>query len=201
MQEAVFCKIIADLADINFTGFVNYHFYNEPLLDERLPSWIRRAKQRLPSAFHRIYTNGDFLTMDMAETYISAGVSCFFVTNHSKVADVFNARMKPLIEKYPGHMRINRQLHDDHDSRGGLIASGTPQSRRCALYNNLQITFTGDVILCCNDYLRKHVFGNVMHNSVIEIWKKPGYAKLRSDIRKGKLRLEICKRCLHKSEG
>lgn len=195
MDENVYHKVISDLAEISFSGFVNYHFYNEPLLDERLPSWIRHAKDKLPHAFHRVYTNGDFLTVDMARTYIRAGARCFFVTNHARSSEAFDARMKVLIEAYPGFMRINPSLHDRHDTRAGLIPTGVPMRKKCVLYNNLQITFTGDVILCCNDYFRKHVFGNVTDESLLDIWKKPNYAKLRREIRRGIYRLPICRKC------
>jgi cyclic pyranopterin phosphate synthase len=47
MTEKTFNKIIAQLKEINYSGVILYHFYNEPLLDKRLPSFIRHVKKNL----------------------------------------------------------------------------------------------------------------------------------------------------------
>lgn len=197
MNRKVFDRIIDELTGIRFTGFLNYHFYNEPLLDPRLMSWVQVAKRRLPGAFHRIYTNGDYLTAEVVQGFISAGISSFFVTNHSSDRESFNRRMSPIVLQYSPYMHINPlDLHQDHDSRAGLIRTGRSLLRRCTLYNNLQITYTGDVILCCNDYYRRHAYGNIMDRGLVEIWKTPAYSRLRSRIRRGVYDLEICKKCM-----
>lgn len=49
---------------------------------------------------------------------------------------------------------------------------------------------TGDVILCCHDYRKRYVFGNVFQNSIEEIWE----GKRRQDVIR-QARSEICRTC------
>lgn len=74
MAQETFNKIIKQLEAIKFSGIVNYHFYNEPLLDKRLPNLIRYVKKHLPSCINRVVSNGDFLSVELADDLISAGV-------------------------------------------------------------------------------------------------------------------------------
>ena len=48
MEMDLFKKIIRQLQDMNFKGSIMYHFYNEPLLDERLPEFISYVTTNLP---------------------------------------------------------------------------------------------------------------------------------------------------------
>ena len=45
MAQETFNKIIKQLEAIKFSGIVNYHFYNEPLLDKRIFEIIDYAQK------------------------------------------------------------------------------------------------------------------------------------------------------------
>jgi len=44
------------------------------LLDKRLPNLIRYVKKHLPSCINRVVSNGDFLSVELADDLKSAGV-------------------------------------------------------------------------------------------------------------------------------
>lgn len=60
----------------------------------------------------------------------------------------------------------------------------------------MHITFTGDVILCCQDWRWRNVIGNVKHQTLLDIWHSDTYQHYRESIYAGKDKQpEICTRC------
>src|SRR3990170_4553232 len=53
-----FKKVIDELSEIEYTGRIAFHVNNEPLLDKRLPEFVRYARQKCPKAHIHIMTNG-----------------------------------------------------------------------------------------------------------------------------------------------
>ncbi len=65
MSEALFEDILRQLAEIRYAQGVSLYSNNEPLLDTRLPEFAALARERLPHARLKLYTNGTLLTLDM----------------------------------------------------------------------------------------------------------------------------------------
>ena len=64
------------------------------------------------------------------------------------------------------------------------------------LYFN--ILSNGDVILCCNDYNKKIILGNVASSSIKEIWNSSQYNKIRQLLSNQKFHsVTVCKNCSH----
>lgn len=52
--------------------------------------------------------------------------------------------------------------------------------RSCPMpFTNFNILSNGDVILCCNDFNKKEILGNVNNSSIEEIWNSAKYHKIR----------------------
>ncbi|MCP4903308.1 MAG: radical SAM protein [bacterium] len=65
----------------------------------------------------------------------------------------------------------------------------------CAyLWRNLVVTASGDVIPCCMDYDARMVMGNVMQNTLAEIWRGEKYLRLRRDHIEGRF-TSTCESC------
>ena len=107
MTEETFNKIIDQLKEIDFSGSILYHFYNEPLLDKRLPSFIRHVKKNLPNCVSRIVSNGDFLSVDLADDLIDAGILDISITIHDIDGKKFLNELEPVLKKYPEQIHIN----------------------------------------------------------------------------------------------
>jgi len=59
----------------------------------------------------------------------------------------------------------------------------------------IHILFNGDVILCCMDWRREHILGNVKEQTITEIWNGKKYLEVRKQLR-GEKQLElICRNC------
>jgi radical SAM protein with 4Fe4S-binding SPASM domain len=61
---------------------------------------------------------------------------------------------------------------------------------------NFNILSNGDVILCCNDYSKKEILGNINDSSIKEIWNSKRYQNIRELIYKNKYsEIPTCKSC------
>jgi 2-deoxy-scyllo-inosamine dehydrogenase (SAM-dependent) len=195
----IFEKVLLELAKLNFNGFIHYHFYNEPLLDERLEKFVKTTKKICPQAKNHIYTNGDFLTLERYKKLVEAGVDFVFVTVHdgflSKERKKFfiNAkRIKNIIDfGLPQEMYFN--------NRGGLVDVGPKKTPELPCYwpsYDMEITSDGKVLPCCNDYLEKMRMGDVKTSSIKSIWLNNQFKNFRGDLKKGlRKKYALCRNC------
>lgn len=73
MEEPLFHKIIDELAETRPERIMMY-LQNEPLLDKRMPEWVRYVADRLPDTTTLVTTNGTGLTPAMSEALMDAGL-------------------------------------------------------------------------------------------------------------------------------
>lgn len=199
MSREVFERTIQDLRSIDYRGAITYQFYGEPLLDSRLVEFVRYTRENLPKAmFIKVISNGDYLTIDLFEQLIAAGMTEVSITIHDRDPGRMTAMLAPMIEKHPRNIRVT-SIHGSRtlSNRGGAvkIVDEAPK-RRCVFSRNAVVDRDGNVLLCCNDYFRAHKYGNVMEESILEIWKKADFRKARRTARRGKPVLGICRDCL-----
>jgi radical SAM protein with 4Fe4S-binding SPASM domain len=60
----------------------------------------------------------------------------------------------------------------------------------------LHVDFEGNVILCCQDWKREYILGNVNDASILEIWNSKKFNKIREDISGKGNTPELCRKCL-----
>ncbi len=217
MDERLFSKIIDELSELKFSGQIRFSFYGEPLLDERLEVFVKYVKDKLPKVDIFIFTNGDFLTLDLYKRLSKNGVDFFIMTQHDEIMSLTMKELLKNFHKVPYSKkdffhqyayRLNGYdttiLHKHIKrmklcNRGGLLKNIKPKKRthlKCFLpTNGVVINHAGNVILCCDDYLGSIKFGNLKNESILEIWQKENFKKIRKELREGILRLEICKKC------
>jgi len=199
LKIELFHKIIDELVELRWFGQIQSNFYNEPLLDERLPELMKYAKLKLPACSIVIYTNGDFLTIDLYKKLVECGVTDFVITEHQKQeSDNINKLLE--FRKSKGDDNVNvlyRKLGKFH-SRGGLIelSAEEKEPKHCLWDPHIFIVnYEGEAVLCCEDYFNTVKLGNVGHEKLTDIWNKPYYKQLRDNLKRGIFKHEICKKC------
>ncbi len=102
MDDAVWNRILADLAAAQWKGQFHFHRYNEPLEDRPyILKRIAEAKAALPDAELRIYTNGDYLTREYLDALDAAGVHWLRVMiYHPEHAPYDDVRMQKLFSQF-----------------------------------------------------------------------------------------------------
>jgi hypothetical protein len=86
MAWPLFTRIIGELGELDFSGFLAFHNYNEPLLSRRILAEVRYVRSAVVHAKPAIYTNGDVLTADLFNRLLEAGVSYLRVTRYPRDA-------------------------------------------------------------------------------------------------------------------
>ena len=192
-------KGILELKEFNFAGRVSFHFFGEPLLDKRIVNIIAITRDALPFAQLRFSTNGDHLTEGKLKELIDAGVDKLSVTNYD---DVPNMKLEELSENYSKYI-IYRGLRADSEnirSRSDMNIKTENAKKNDPCFrpsNQLVLNWEGNSVLCCNDFYKKHSFGNLKLSTIKEIWFNKEFSKMRSVLKKNKGRQEydFCKNC------
>jgi len=200
MDESVFFKIIGSLKEHDFGGSIVFSGYCEPLMDNRITSFVSYAKQQLPGISIRIITNGDFFTIDKYIELKNAGADSFLISRHSKEpSDAMAMTLGLIKERFPNERAI--EINDVYNSgskmnRGGLVDVESPRRLvGCPWPSVLNFDYAGNIILCCNDYNSSVVFGNINKDDIYSVWYDADFVKIRSKIYSGFLPYEMCHKC------
>jgi 8-amino-3,8-dideoxy-alpha-D-manno-octulosonate transaminase len=197
MEESVFQKIIDELAEYGFKGRISPHFYGEPLVDTRLPQLTAYARKKLPDANIVVHSNGTRMNKKIFEDLLANGVSGFVITLHMGLA---KKQIDRLLSEITPEQRKKIRFLDIDDTplfnRTGLIEPENLRQFKSCYYlsDEIAISYSGNVV-CTNDYLEKHSFGNVKERNLMEIWHDPEFVRIRKDTRRGVFELDICKVC------
>ncbi len=205
MSEALFHKIINELADINYSGRIALFSNNEPLLDDRIIEFHKYAREKLPNARMHLFTNGTLLNKEkfIALTKI---LDELIIDNYQQDLKLISASR--MVEEYASeHPEIKekvtivlRKPNEILTSRGGDAPNRTQVNIQKGIacvhpFQQMVIRPDGKVSLCCNDPLGKCTLGDVSKSRLLDIWNGNEYMKVRRLILGGRENLEHCKKC------
>lgn len=202
MDEAVYRKLIDELATIRFRGRISPQLYGEPLLDRRLVDLMAYTRQKLPRAHIVLISNGDALTIELLHQLVAAGVDKFSITQHGESMSANMEKVFKHLENNTKLLQAIRYNRFEADTplynRGGLIQPQRVNTvPRCSDPGNpVAIDYAGNVILCCHDYLSSVVFGNITNENFLDIWFSPRFRTVRKQLRNGEYHLPICRKCI-----
>jgi len=176
MEETLFEKIVVELEQIEFSGRLSFHFFNEPLIRRDLEALVSWARPRLPLSYLVLYTNGDLLNEDRYSALLRAGIDNFLVTRHD--FDSYPSREFQFVQ-HPNNFTLS--------GRGGTIArSDEPLDLACfGPSEMLIVTVNGDVVLCHEDAERRHVMGTFRTQTLPEIWFSDRFEAFRAPLEHG----------------
>jgi radical SAM protein with 4Fe4S-binding SPASM domain len=199
MNDQLFEKIISNLKNINFNGYVALFSNNEPLLDPQIIDRIKYTKKQLPQAFHYLYTNGTLLNenkfLDLANT-----LDLLIIDNY---ADKMLKPVKSVHDKYSDkydNVYIQMRRRDEIlTTRGGQATNrqSINSLRSSCIYPFTQLVVRpdGKISLCCNDALGIYTLGDLNRQSLFEVWYSREYEQIRKGILNGRYNLDLCKSC------
>ncbi len=207
IDPAVMQKVIDRLGEIRYSGVVDFIFFNEPMLNNRLAEYVREVKRQCPGSFTRICTNGDILTRDRVQKLVDAGLERIYVMRHNPTPDGWASNIMELSKLFPGifvRMDIDEVegregLHDFNGlvevkkHRGRAIVKG---KARCQVHRHVaQITIDGDWNLCCVDYAKTLSFGSLIKHSMLDIWRSEEFTTARRHLENGVAVTKTCSTC------
>jgi hypothetical protein len=80
MPWELYQRVVREIGELGFAGWLALHNYNEPLLNSRLLREIAEAREAIPRGVISIFTNGDYLSRQMLDDLWSAGTGYLRVT-------------------------------------------------------------------------------------------------------------------------
>ncbi len=206
MPEHLHDKILGSLSDLSYDGTVRYYLNNEPLLDHRMPTFIRKCKAAVPRATVELGTNGISLNAEVGRPLLEAGLDVLYINSYSTTQDVrpgVREFIETVVPDY-SHCRVAlalRRIDAQMMNRGGTSPNGialtNPMLVPCILpFEEFPITTDGRVSICCQDLYFENVMGDLTRQSMEEIWYSRPFVELRKRLLRGDRRaMSLCRVC------
>jgi hypothetical protein len=214
MEAKLFSKIVENLAELHFSGHICLYHNNEPLLDPRLPEFIRECVNKVPDAAVEISTNGLLLNPERLDDVRRAGLKRLVINNYGHHPQV-HPHIKELIRKHEengdtdGDMEVvvwirdkgavltNRAGHAPNRRAYSDIEKQIIQKRWCIFpFTQFNVGAHGVAHLCCYDVLYEKPIGDLRARSILEIWRGEEIRRIREELlTHGRRNLYPCANC------
>lgn len=205
MPEELYLKLMNELAALDYKGSVAFHGNNEPLLDLRLASWIKTARQFLKDNFFYLYTNGLLINTDLAERLFASGLNRIIINNYND-SHALMPSVREIIDNAPrgkGEVIINYRMKREYlGNRAGESLNAKFRLKKpihviCLRpLSEIVVGYDGTVPLCCADGAWKVVMGNVRERTLRDIWFSDFFKNTRKSLLRGdRNSTEICRVC------
>lgn len=207
MPVEVYNKVLSDLRDLDYRGRISLYSNNEPLLDKRLVEFVGMARGACPSAYIELKTNGKLLTAPLAEGLFRNGLDILVVNDYNQRWEHSRPvqRFRHQFDFSKGRVVIEwRSEVERLSNRAGTNPSSRPlreplQAFCVRPFEMITVNPRGDTALCSNDVFFQHVTGNVMKQSLREIWLGEEYRRVRrAMVEKDRTCTSVCRVCDYK---
>jgi len=197
-KEILSEKIVYNVFEIckkyNYSGIIGYHTYNEPGIDPRLMMFIKDSKKILPNIKILISTNGFYLDQTLIEEYEKYGVDQFEITCYSQ--EEYKKFKREIKFNIP--VKLFNRYDNLLDKRLNIYSREINSKYYCYELFDLIVTYKGDISLCCFDWKRTKLFGNLYKKSLEDIMMSNEFLQTRERLSKGDRFFEVCKKCNNK---
>ena len=200
MPTELWDKILSDLAALRYCGTLSPHFFNEPLLDDRLPDLLGRARRALPTARLVLFSNFTLMTPALYQT-LHPLVHEFVVSIDEPAIARAVEDFLPQIEPSLRDKIRTRNMRKEGilSNRGGnLDVDGPgfrPRARCLDPLRYLIIDYAGNVHFCFHDFHNEMIFGNVALTSIRDLWFSKDFLAARGAAFQGRYTQPLCGKC------
>lgn len=205
MDDELFKKIIEELHDWGYVGYLNLYLNNEPLMDKQIEERYAYAKQMLPKAKMLFYTNGTLMTKERFMKLVPV-IDKMIINNysenlclHENLKEIYKLAQKDESIRDKDITIQIRYIHEILTNRAGSAPNNgrkKKQNKVCVMpYTDISIFPNGICGLCCSDVLEKTKLGDVSKENIKDIWNNHEYRKVREIIGKDREDFAFCKGC------
>ncbi|MCX2717101.1 radical SAM protein [Helicobacter sp. MIT 21-1697] len=114
LDEAVFLKILDNLAEIEYDKELSFHRFNEPLANKELIlKRVKQARQKLPKAKLDIFTNGDYVSKEYLQELKDAGVNWVLMSYYPMQKDFDRTQIIKAMQKMQQKLGLESKLVRD----------------------------------------------------------------------------------------
>lgn len=194
--------------EADFNGTVAISGFSENLLNPHIVEVIAAFRKHLPDAFIECNTNGDPLSSERFDQLIEAGLDCLNINLYDgpHQVEIFDTMLKG---KDTSHYKYRVHWEEEDygiifNNRSGMIEwIGNDQDdldkvkhKPCYYtFYKLFVDWNGDILFCANDWGRTNTIGNLLQQSLEEIWLSTKMKKFRDKLSKGNRDFNPCNKC------
>tara|TARA_B110000967_G_C18767402_1_gene501151 strand:+ start:144 stop:1061 length:918 start_codon:yes stop_codon:yes gene_type:complete len=202
--------IAAELAANDFKGKISLSGFGENLLNPWFPEIVQAFRDKLPEAVIECNTNGDRLNAEYAQDLISLrGLDLLYINLYDGIEQMehFDEIMKDIPQEH-----YKYRMHWGDFEKHGLILNNRSgvmdwvgvedssvealQGKPCHYpFYKMFVDWNGDVLFCSNDWGREHVVGNLLQDSLYDVWFSKPMTKIRKKLMKGDRSMSPCNKC------
>ena len=205
MNKKIIDEIHDQLLEIHFEGTISLCGYGEPLLHKDI-SYIVKKLSNVSKV--EIITNGDVLSSKKLQDLYISNVSKVLVSMYDGPQQIEKFKKMTLNANVPEDIVILRdRWYDKYNdfgvkltNRAGTVSTG--EQEKIGKYKNCYyptyqflIDWDGNVYLCPQDWQRKNPMGNVMQETIFQIWKGKTLTNYRKNLLSGKRCVNPCSSC------
>ncbi|WP_424031169.1 radical SAM/SPASM domain-containing protein [Methanoregula sp.] len=187
-------KIVISVLDIlhkyHFKGMIAFHTFNEPLIDPRLFKFIEYAKKSCPDSTIYFSTNGFYLDQNLADELVECGLTRLHISVYSPKEYERLSKIKLPIRIDLEKMILLNIIPELYQSP--ILNEKTPCQ---APLGEIIVTRDGQISLCCRDWQRRYILGDLNEETLEEILKRGNLQAIHSHLSKGNRLFNICQRC------
>jgi hypothetical protein len=183
MSMELFEKILTDLGP-EYKGSIDLYLQFEPLIDDRIFDFIEKAKEKCPLSVVAISSNAEELSIEKMEKLEASKIDkIFFHLTESTASAIEKVEYYKSFTKKPifiNFVMTNKNKDNDikadyrywASNRLGSVdvdVSGPSRFAGCNPSLQLAIVATGQVIQCCNDWMREVSLGDANKDDISKI--------------------------------
>ena len=202
--------IATELGNNNYTGKISLSGFGENLLNPYFPEIVQIFRQALPSSTIECNTNGDKLTYEYAKDLFEVrGLDLIYINLYDGIDQM---EYFDIIMRDTDTSKYKYRMHWGDFEKHGLILNnrsgvmdwvGVEESSVTALrgkpchypFYKMFVDWNGDVLFCSNDWGREHVVGNLMQDTLHNVWFSKRMTKIRKRLMKGDRSMSPCNKC------
>lgn len=198
--------IAKKIATLDYAGTIAISGFGENLLNPEIVEIVRVMRQHNPKAHIECNTNGDPLTGKLAQQLVEAGLTCLNVNLYDGEEQV--EKFTKMLEVIPDD-KFKLRAHwksDDfgiiYNNRSGVIKwlkrddLTDVKNKPCYYpFYKMFIDWNGDVLFCANDWGRVRVVGNLLQQTIRDVWMSKHMKKVRMRLSKADRDFKPCDSC------
>jgi radical SAM protein with 4Fe4S-binding SPASM domain len=202
------CALNGYEGDFHFSGF------GESLTHPDFFEVVKTLRNILPFNHFALTSNGDLLDEEICGKIYESGINHIILSCYDgpDAYKKFDEILKPFNQSYeirelwiaPEETLEQMAKRNNFNNRSGAVSTvnfednlKTYKNNPCYLpFYKLVIDYNGDILLCCNDWFRKHKgFGNINTTSLKDIWFSEEFEDVRKKLKVGERSGPACSTC------
>lgn len=207
MEQDLFEKIIDQIAEWDYSGYISLFANNEPFMDTRVVDLHRYIREKLPKAKIKVFTNGLLLTVEKFRE-IAPYVDLLIINNYCE-----NRKLHKNVRELYDYLKANPKLHENIDVQINVRyikevltnRAGTAPNKKASVksikepclfpYTDMVIYPNGIVGICCCDVKEVTNLGDLNKETVQQVWNGEKAEKFRKQLMNGRNGHKFCAHC------